>query len=197
MPSADAHAHLFADGFRGVPAGSDELAQYERLRRRHGIERTLVIGYEGQTRYHGNNDYVLALAQMLPWIAPLAYLPLSPAPTVDGLRSLRARGALGFAVYLPARTDASKVAGWPPETLRELRSQRAIVSLNAPPPAISQAAEVIRGLGECPVLISHLGLPGRFADVPACSGVRLVRPDLRRAAARRLLGSRDGSGDGR
>jgi predicted TIM-barrel fold metal-dependent hydrolase len=176
MPSADAHAHLFAEGFGGVlggpPVGSDELSQYERLRRHHGIERTLVIGYEGERRYQGNNDYVLALAQSLPWIAPVAYLPISPTPTVDNLLSLHVRGALGFAVYLPGHADGATFADWPSETLRELRSQRAILSLNAPPPATSAAAEVIRGLDECPVLISHLGLPGRFASVPSLEDAR-------------------------
>ena len=177
MPSADAHAHLFADGFGGAfdgpPAGGDELAQYERLRLHHGIERTLVIGYEGERRYHGNNDYVLELAQTLPWIAPVAYLPVAPAPTVDGLRSLQTRGALGFSVYLPAQADGAMLASWLSETFRELRSQRAILSLNAPPPATSAAAEAIRGLAECPVLISHLGMPGRFANAPSLEAARL------------------------
>ena len=50
MPTADAHLHLFADGYSGVsgasPAGGDETAVYERLRRYHGIEHSLVLGYE-------------------------------------------------------------------------------------------------------------------------------------------------------
>ena len=59
--------HLFADGYVGVrgssPAGGDELAAYDAFRQQHGIERALLLGYEGEPPYRGNNAHVLALAR--------------------------------------------------------------------------------------------------------------------------------------
>ena len=104
-PAADAHLHLFAEGYEAGFAGpigtGAELVAYERLRGQFGIERGLVVVYEGEPAYAGNNEYVLTLAGERPWIAPLAYLPVEPAPTVEELRRLHARGAVGFSIYLP------------------------------------------------------------------------------------------------
>ena len=168
MPTADAHLHLFrdgyADGFGGPPGPDAELALYERLRAQFGIERGLVVGYD-EGRYAGNNDYVLELARAHDWIAPLAYLPATP-PTVERLRELHRRGAVGFAVYLPDAADGEALAAWPAEVLAELQAQRAILSLNAMPPATSLLGAFAAALAGCPILFSHLGLPGPLATIP-------------------------------
>ena len=111
MPSADAHLHIFADGYGGLtgssPAGGDELVVYERLRSHDGIRRGLVLGYEGGPRYAGNSDHVLSLAATRPWMAPLAYLAVSPPPSVPRLAELRSRGAVGFALYPESRHEGA------------------------------------------------------------------------------------------
>jgi L-fuconolactonase len=175
MPTADAHLHLFrqgyADGFGG-PLGTDaELAAYERLRAHFGIERGLVVGYDREPHYAGNNDYILGLARDHTWIAPLVYLPTTP-PTVEYLSALQQRGAVGFALYLPEVYEGQALAAWPAEVLAELRAQRAILSLNANPAATSLLAEVIDGLVGCTILFGHLGLPGQFDRVPAVAEAR-------------------------
>jgi L-fuconolactonase len=64
-----------------------------------------------------------------------------------------------------------------------LRTQRAILSLNARPAATSHLPEVVDALAGCPMLFSHLGLPGQAARVPTAgeAGERLA-PLLRLAS---------------
>jgi predicted TIM-barrel fold metal-dependent hydrolase len=176
MPSADAHLHLFANGFAGAlgmsPAGRDELEAYESFRQSHGIGRGLVVGYEGEPRYAGNNDYVLALAAGRSWIVPVMYIPVSPPPTAQQLIDFRARGAAGFAVYLPDAEHGRAFSSWPVATLDELSSQSAILSFNACQPAVAGIARCVDRLRGCQVLISHLGLPGRVPSAPPVSVAR-------------------------
>lgn len=178
-PTADAHLHIFSRGFAGPlgssAVGDDELAAYERLRSHHGIERGLVIGYEREPRYVGNNEEVLTLAQTRQWAVPLAYVPLEPAPTVVQLRKLRSRGATGVAMFLPDAPAGELMNAWPDAALAELSAQRALVSLNAVPAATAAIADVVGRLDACHVMFSHLGLPGRFTRPP---GLREARKAL-------------------
>jgi L-fuconolactonase len=187
MPSADAHLHLFADGFGGrlgsSPAGGDELAVYERLRDHHGIERGLVLGYEGEPRYAGNSNHVLSLARTRPWMAPLAYLPVSPPPTASRLAELHGQGALGFALYPSSESEGGILNDWPATAGAEMRRQSALVSINAEPAAAARMGRFIDGLDGCEVIFSHLGSPGQFAHVPPLAEAReLLRPILVLAA---------------
>jgi L-fucono-1,5-lactonase len=172
---ADAHVHLFDGGYAGVledpPAGPDELAAYERLRERHGIGCALVVGYEGEPRYAGNTDHVLALAAERSWIAPLGFLHVTP-PTVEQLRAVRDAGGVGFAVYLASDEEGSAFAGWDPAVRQELNDQAAVLSFNARPEAIAAADAALRDLDGCAVLFSHLGLPGRHEQAPTVAAAR-------------------------
>jgi len=165
---ADAHVHLFERGFHGVaggpPAGPDELGLYERLRRLHGIDRALVVGYEGEPRYAGNNDHVLELARTRAWIAPVAFVPPAPAPTPELLRSYRGRGGVGIALYAADEAEGRAIAGWPSAVFAELRAARAVISLNARPAATATLTPAVDALEGCTLLFSHLGLPGRPTD---------------------------------
>lgn len=176
MPRADAHLHLFARGFAGPTgasdAGPDELGAYERLRALHGIERGLVVGYEGEPRYAGNSEELLELARTRPWIAPLAYLPAGRPPDPGRLRELRDRGAAGVAVYLPDAAAGRAFAAWPASARAALRDLGAIVSLNATPEATAEIGAAIADLAGAWTLFSHLGLPGRHARPPAASAAR-------------------------
>jgi L-fuconolactonase len=173
--------HLFAEGFSGVYGRliDDELALYEQLRIRFGIERALVVGYEGEPRYAGNNGYILALARTRPWISPVAYVQVDPAPTVESLRLLQAEGAIGYALYLTEPHEAEAVAAWPRASMRELEAQRPVISLNATPAATRALEPVIDTLCDCTFLFSHLGLPGRFPTPPTLEeAIARLRPLL-------------------
>lgn len=168
MTRADAHLHLFRRGWAGsagdAPAGDgEELAVYERLRAAHGIARGLVLAYEGEPRHAGNSEHILELAGERPWIAPLVHLPLDRPPDPGRLRELRARGAAGVALYLPDASAGEALAAWPVAAFAQLRAQRAIVSLNATPEATARLAPAAAALDGCPLLFSHLGLPGRWS----------------------------------
>jgi L-fuconolactonase len=168
MPTGDAHVHLFANGFSGSYGRllHDEAALYEQLRHRFGIERALVVGYEGEAAYIGNNAYILDLARDRAWIAPLAYLRSDQAPATESLRRLMDDGAIGYSLYLSDAPEARAVGAWPQAVMRELQGQRAIISLNATPAATAAVAPFIDALVECTFLFSHLGLPGRFQHTP-------------------------------
>lgn len=186
MPTADAHIHLFEGGFEselgGPPSGRDELAAYERLRRHYGIRRALVVAYEGLARYVGNNEHVLSLVGKHPWIVPLWYLPATPPPTVELLRTLGERGVAGYSIYLTAKEEGIAFARWPAPALRELRAQEAIVSLNSNPTASAAVSDVVDALEGCSILFSHLGLPGRFTQAPSTEQAQEhLRPLLRLA----------------
>jgi predicted TIM-barrel fold metal-dependent hydrolase len=175
--TADAHIHIFSDGFRGVlgasPAGGDELIVYEQLRAHYGIERALVVGYEGDQLYHSNNDAILALSANRPWMAALAYLPVTPLPSVASLRKWRARGAVGYSIYLSDRTEARAFDEWPRPIFSELCAQRALISINAPPESTTELHRSAEELGEgCAVLFSHLGMPGRYLAPPSLAEAR-------------------------
>ena len=164
MPTADSHIHLFVGGFTGElgssPSGGDEVVIYEQLCRHYGIERGLVLGFEGEPHYAGNTDYVLELARTRPWMAPLAWIPCAPAPTVERLRELRAAGALGVAIYPLNATEGGAVSEWPAAALDELNAHRAIVSINADPSATKAVGRAVEAMEDCTVLFSHLGQVG-------------------------------------
>lgn len=166
--AADAHIHLFASGYSGSPLGPpplprDDFADYERLRHAFGIDLALLVGYEREPAYAGNNDHILRLANDHPWLAPLPYLHTAPAPTVDELRRFHARGALGYSLYLYRAEERAAFASWPEAVQTELESQRAILSLNSRPEVTKGIAPMVAKLEGCRVLFSHLGLPGRMA----------------------------------
>ena len=170
MVVADAHIHLFGSTPPNAP--SDDLTIYEGLRRLHNVEKALVVGFEGEPRFAGNNEHILELGKARSWIAPLVYLPSTRAPTVRELQSHRRRGAVGFALYGSTGLEAQAISRWPAEALDEVRSQRAIVSINAPSRPLTIMANVVSALEGCRVLVSHLGLPGRFASRPTLERVR-------------------------
>jgi L-fuconolactonase len=94
MHLADSHAHLFTTGIRGrygrACSGGDDLELYKSFRRVHDIDTALVVGYEGQPEYVGNNDYVRRLSEDHAWIVPVAFARVD-APRVPPLCQRPAR----------------------------------------------------------------------------------------------------------
>ncbi|WP_431727041.1 amidohydrolase family protein [Verrucosispora sp. TAA-831] len=169
MDRADAHLHLFADGYPGrygrSPAGGQEIALYQDIRRVHGIDRALVVGYEGEPRFAGNNDYLAGLATRHPWIAPVAYVP--PSGPADGqLARWWAAGFVGVAAYLAEPEAADRFADWVTGCAADLATAGAVLSLNATPAATRRLGPALAALDGCPVLFSHLGLPGSRPTPP-------------------------------
>jgi hypothetical protein len=154
---ADAHIHLFQHGFHGNLSEHHEVLAYEGFRERFGIQSALVVGYEGQERFRGNNEYLRHLAPRHPWMAPLRYVGSSSGP-VDELDP----EFCGYALYLDDWPRSRELAA----TLQERALATLgtpIVSINCTPESLAEAAESLLGFDACNVLISHFGLPGRVA----------------------------------
>jgi len=182
---ADAHAHLFRSGYSGLygrpSSGGDDVNVYRSLLLEHRIDLSIVVGYEGDSRYRGNNAYIAKLAADHEWIAPLAYTaadkPLIPSHPF-----------LGIAVYISSGADASAFSTWPEHVIAELKKRQSIVSLNANPETLAAAADAIRRLSGCHVLVSHLGMPGRFERTPTKSEIASVLKPLSSLSNARHVG---------
>jgi L-fuconolactonase len=133
---------------------------YESFRREHHIDTALVIGYEGDADYCGNNEHVARLAEQHEWIVPVAFTP-TDAPIVPS------KPFVGIAVYLSSAADARRFAEWPRELARALASEQMIVSVNAAPDMLVLGRDGFRALDGCLVLISHLGEPGAYESPPS------------------------------
>ncbi|MCX4387951.1 amidohydrolase [Micromonospora peucetia] len=182
MRRADAHLHLFADGYPGrygqSPAGGDELAVYQAIRREHGIERALVIGYEGEPRFVGNNDHLARLAAAHDWIAAVAYVPPGGPVGAGGTGTWLSCGFVGVAAYLADHAAADAFTGWLTREAPTLNRAGALVSLNATPAATTRLGPAVAALDGCTVLFSHLGLPGEQTEVPTRDAARAILAPL-------------------
>jgi predicted TIM-barrel fold metal-dependent hydrolase len=157
----DAHIHLFQFGFDGNREEGAELTEFEILHEKHGIEGALVIGFEGHARFIGNNDYIANLAAVHPWVYPIFYLDSSCDPGPEALDLARARGFVGFSLYLD--NPVATFDTWGKATLAALSRDSAIVSINASPSAIRRNTGALSRLTSASLLVSHLGLPREAA----------------------------------
>jgi len=181
---ADAHLHLFREGFPGRygkgPYGlGGEIEAYERFRAQHNIEKGLVVGYEGDGIQPDNNRYIRTLAATRPWMATLAYVGAEAMPDAGAIDGLLDEGHVGITIYLREAEATVSVLRWPREAWRRLNQRRAIVSLNAFPVATPGLAPLIEASGGCTFLFSHLGLPGRQRAMPdRATALALLAPLL-------------------
>jgi L-fuconolactonase len=169
---ADAHLHLFTNGFRGrggsSPAGPGlEVDAYEVLARRHGVVAGLVIGYEGEGIDPVNNSYIRSLAATHPWMSTVAHVSANAAPDPARLDRLLELGHRGIALYVTGKETAGAVSSWPTESWRCLEERRAIVSVNASPAGTQGLLDLVERTSGCTFLFSHLGEPGRFTQPPS------------------------------
>ena len=169
MTRFDAHIHLFKHGFSGDRPADAEIDDYLTLRAQHDIGRALVIGYEGDSMFDGNNAYVRDLAVEHDWIVPLHFLDASTA-TAAQVDAAIAAGAAGFSLYPGA--DPSVTSRIPTDVWRAISAHSSLLSINAAPPALERFAPVAEALGDAPVLVSHLGLPGPVDANASHSGNR-------------------------
>lgn len=176
-PLADAHIHLFRNGFAGrygrSPAGTgDEVDVYETLRAVHNIAAALVVGYQGDGIDPSNNDYIRAIAASREWITTLAHASPVEAVGRDQIDRLLAAGHRGLSLYLADAQDAAAVLRWEPETWAPLEEARALVSLNVSPSALPAVAVLATDREACTFMVSHLGDPGSFRAPPTIAFAR-------------------------
>lgn len=170
---SDSHIHLFAthgDGQDGRTSDAD-VSRYEALRSAHAIDIALVVGYEGEPIYRGNNAFILAQAEERPWIRPLAYV--DPKTTASRVEDLLARGFFGLSVYATRTEDAPGVADLLTRIAPPLIERRALLSINVIPELYSAVASAIENRPELRILIGHLGLPAAGASDPAHANAAL------------------------
>lgn len=167
---ADAHIHLFSGGFLGPPSVAGGIVEYEQMRQLGGIDEALVVGYEGEAGYFGNNDYILDLSRRIRWIKPLYFVDSTkPPPNNEMITFALTAGFRGIALYL--NQSSRNLPDWPLPFLRDFGRPGIIVNINAPMRSINSHALPIRSMESSSVLISHLGLPGQGAP-PTVSAAR-------------------------
>lgn len=176
MVRGDAHAHLFRAHDGG--ASTDDVELYRRLSEAHGIERTLVVGYEGEDWAAGNNAFLAQLSRNWPLVAPLKYQRCVHPPTSVGVHELAGDGFYGISVYVLSERDAAALVEWPLSTLRALALSRVIVSLNVSATYLPVLSGFLDSLDGSRVLLSHLGLPGVSSSWAGGSGIAALQPVL-------------------
>lgn len=182
MTFADAHIHLFSEGYPGrygcLFPGGGEVTIYEACRQIHGIEEALVIGYEGEPWSVGNNAYLATLAREHAWMRPLAFCDLTVASLADRLDGWWKDGFVGISVYVQTESDVSALLDWSDEAVANLNAHRAIISVNVPASIAAQLRPVFARLGETRILLSHLGMPGPMSGAVADLGPIINLADL-------------------
>lgn len=186
MKLADAHLHLFRQGYAArygtAWANPHEVELYDTFRRVHGIELGLVIGYEGQPKFRGNNHDLAAWARKRSWITPLAFVPVAAPPTIKLLETRLRQGFAGLAIYVMTAAEVGCLNRWPTPVFQWLNQHRQILSVNARPGSLAHLKPFLAKLDQCAALISHLGLPGRYATAPSQREARRVLRPLRSLA---------------
>jgi predicted TIM-barrel fold metal-dependent hydrolase len=181
MRFADAHIHLFREGYRrpGLPSlfGDRELQAYEALRLAHDIDLALAIGNEAEGIDPANNAYLRQVSQSRSWLRTLAFVKTAPPPEPAAVEALIEAGHAGLGVYALDGPEAELLLGWP--CWRLLQSRKAIVSFNSRPEAIAALRPLIAKWTNVQFLFSHLGLPGVLRpDMPAEAVLDRLKPLL-------------------
>lgn len=155
---ADSHLHLFEHGFHPGRDDEPDATHYRRVADQHNITRAVVVGYEGQVQFAGNNDYILGQAASDSRLIPLAFVDCAIPPGLRTFGSLRSKGFAGFSMYLP--DQGPSLDAWPDEAINALDAAGGLLSVNASAAALDRAADRLAWLGRTEVLLSHLGGPG-------------------------------------
>lgn len=164
---ADSHLHFFSPGFlETLPEACrriapDEVSFYDGLRQAHNIHTALVVGYEGNPAFAGNNDYLATLVNQYDWIKPVAYC--RPAGlTLDQIKKFSSQKFIGLCFYLFGEHEAT-LPLVPDEIWQWLSEQQALVSVNARGQTWALWRPILDRHPQLRLLISHMGLPGRWS----------------------------------
>ena len=166
MKLADSHIHLFRHGYRhdGLPPlfGSGELDAYLALRKAHGVELALVIGYEADGIDPQNNAYIREVSAAHGWLRTVAYVDPNSNPAPNIIQALLDQGHCGLALYVTDAERAQALLRWPGATWDILQARRAVISFNARPQAMDLLRPLVAAVDGVSFLFSHLGLPGHI-----------------------------------
>lgn len=179
---ADAHIHLFQTGFAEVLPETcrrvqpDEVTLYRALAADHGVERALVVCFEGEQWATGNNDYVAGLAAEQPWIQPVAFVHDPLTLDVATLERWRTAGFVGISMYLFDEATDSTLRAVPDTIWSWLMQRHWLVSINSRGENWLAWSAVLERQPELTLLVSHLGLPRAVATPPS---VATARDELR------------------
>lgn len=152
----DSHIHLFENGYKN--SGSNELAEYEKFRTEHSINTALVIGYEGQSWAHGNNEYLRGVSQNSAWIKPLAFVHLEKF-MLSNLDDFLQQGFIGISLYIFSDSEVSLLQNVDARVWSWLSENKWIVSVNSKGDYWQVWQEILRNFPNLNLFISHLGLP--------------------------------------
>jgi len=174
---ADAHIHLFKNGYHAQYgegfARNNEVQCYEALRQEHHIAKALIVGFEGAEKFAGNNRNLASWGKKHSWMAPLCYINCRRIPSITTLR----HPFVGLALYINDDDDIAELAKWPARFYQKFNERRAIISINAAPAILEKLGPFVERLEMCPILISHLGLPGSFANpLSAAAAAKALQP---------------------
>ena len=173
MPErADAHIHLFEKGFNdsftkrpGVEI--DEVACYASIAGDHGVRAALVVGYEGDSWYHNNNDFLARTALEHDWVRPVAYMdPVNPFD-LDKLNRLKEEGFVGISCYIFGQERTHALSRVEDEVWAWINEHRWLVSVNSSGGDWSAWLAVLERHRELRLIVSHLGLPPKVGSPPS------------------------------
>jgi predicted TIM-barrel fold metal-dependent hydrolase len=170
MKLADAHLHLFKNGYRGLYGKSllrPDVEVYEQLRAVHGIDLGLVVGYQAEGIDPENNAYIRSLAVEHTWMATLAHIEARAPPTAHAVTKLMNDGHVGMTLYIQETSAAKALTSWPIAAWRSFNERRAIISLNVSLDFVSAFTPLARDNPNCRFLVSHIGMPGAHKSPPA------------------------------
>lgn len=180
---ADAHIHLFENGFQGSFTARpgvriDEASLYASLGADYRVKQALVVGYEGDGWARGNNAYIAAMAQRRAWVRPVAYVRLDAPPDLADLNRLHKEGFVGVSMYVFTDDDIHRLQMISDDTWGWIVGHRWLVSLNARGRALAAWKPILDRYPELRLLVSHLGLPPRVAQQPSAKAARTALAEL-------------------
>ena len=163
---ADAHIHLFENGYQGESfthrpgAQIDEAAFYSSLAKSYEITSALVVGYARDPWCSGNNRYLAGKAHGISWARPVAYVGGANPPTRAGLEQLKGEGFVGLSMYIFGEDDVAGLARIDATVWDWLVDHRWLISVNSRGSDWTAWHPILRKHQQLHLIISHLGLPG-------------------------------------
>lgn len=180
---ADAHIHLFKNGFRasftarpGVQI--DEAALYASLAADYRVKQALVVGYEGEAWAEGNNAHISALARQHSWSRPVAFVHLGAPPDPAALDARRRQGFVGVGLYIFGPDSLQSLQRISDDVWAWITEKRWLVSLNSRGEDLAGWAPILDRHPELRLLVSHVGLPPRAAQPPSAPTARAAMAEL-------------------
>lgn len=161
---ADSHIHLFKPGYTAeLPAlcrriNPDEKTLYEALALKYNIKQALVVGYEAEEAYRGNNNYLASLVPAHPWVRPVAFYDNPASMTIQSLEARLAQGFVGISLYQFEQTEA-RLNAVPDSIWRWLGDHRWLLSVNSTAEHWLPWQNILRRFPDVRLVVSHLGLP--------------------------------------